>query len=131
MKWAVIIVRTLVGLGFAFSGLTGFVPLVPMEPPPGMDASALKFGELLSVSGYMYVVKALELTGGLLLLSGRLVPLGIVLLMPVAVNILLFELFLAKQPGPGIVLVGLLTFLIWGYRRYFAPLFTLNPTIGG
>lgn len=130
MKWVVIVVRTLVGVGFAFSGLVGFVPLVPMEPPPGMDPSALKFGELLSSSGYMYAVKALELTGGLLLASGRLAPLGITLLMPVAVNILLFEAFLAKQPGPGVVLVALLIFLIWAYRSSFRSVFTTNARIG-
>jgi hypothetical protein len=96
-----------------------------------MAEPALKFAELLSTSHYMYAVKVLELLGGLMLLTGRLVPLGIVLLMPVAVNILLFEAFLAKQPGPGAILVILLIFLIWGYRRYFAPLFTVSPTIGG
>ena len=66
-----------------------------------------------------------------MLLTGKLVPLGIVLLMPVAVNILLYELFLMKEPGPGYVIVPLLVFLIWGYRSYFRPLFTVDPKIGG
>jgi hypothetical protein len=131
MKWAVIVVRTLVGLGFTITGLDGFLHFIPMESPPPMPEAATEFGGLLMNSGYILVVKALELVGGLLLLTGRLVPLGIVLLMPVAVNILLFEVFLAKQVGPGAVLVVLLTFLVYGYRRYFAPLFTFNPTIGG
>src|SRR5262245_9533635 len=123
MKWVVIAVRTLVGLGFVFSGLTWFLP---MEKPPMPEGDAGTFGKLLMDSGYMTVVKVLELTGGLLLVSGRLAPLGVTLLMPVAVNILLFEVFLAKQPGPGAVLVALLAFLVWGYRRYFGPVFTTS-----
>ena len=47
----------------------------------------------------MNVVKVLELVGGALVLSGRLVPLGLVILTPVAVNILLFEIFLVGHPG--------------------------------
>ena len=129
MKWVVIVVRTLVGLGFTITGLDGFLHFIPMEPPP--PGPATEFGGLLMNSGYIYVVKSLELVGGLLLLSGRLVPLGIIMLGPVIVNILLYEVFLLKAPGPGPVLAVLLVFLIWGYRRYFAPLFTVNPEIGG
>ncbi len=127
MKWAVIIVRTLVGLGFTFSGLTWFLPVMGDMKPPEGDAGT--FAGLLVSSHYMNAVKVCELAGGLMLLTGKLVPLGITLLMPVAVNILLFEAFLLHQPGPGGVLVVLLVFLIWGYRPYFAPLFTVSPRV--
>ena len=70
--------------------------------------------------GYMDVVKVLELVGGVLVLSGRLVPLGLVILTPVAVNILFFEIFLLGQPGLGVVLTALCIFLIWAYRSHFA-----------
>jgi uncharacterized membrane protein YphA (DoxX/SURF4 family) len=129
MKWVVIVVRTVVGLGFIITGLDGFFRFLSLPPPP--SAEAQQFMGLLVGSGYMLVVKACELVGGLLLVTGRLVPLGIVILMPVAVNILLYETFLMREPGPGYVLVPLLVFLIWGYRFYFLPLFTLNPKIGG
>jgi hypothetical protein len=127
MKWVVIVVRTLVGLGFTITGLDGFLHFIPMEPPP--PGPATEFGGLLVSSHYMYAVKACELLGGLMLLSGRMAPLGITLLMPVAVNILLFELFLLKAPGPGVVLVPLLAFLVWGYRRYFAPVLTTSAEV--
>jgi hypothetical protein len=127
MKWVVIVVRTLVGLGFTITGLDGFLHFIPMEPPPAGPAT--EFGGLLVSSHYMYAVKACELAGGLMLLSGRMAPLGITLLMPVAVNILLFEVFLLKAPGPGVVLVPLLAFLVWGYRRYFAPVFTTSAEV--
>ena len=93
------------------------------------DTPAARFGELLVGSNYMYAVKVCELAGGLMLLSGRMAPLGLTLLIPVAVNILLFEVFLLKQPGPGFVLVPLLAFLVWGYRRYFAPVFTTSAEV--
>lgn len=128
MRWVVIAVRTLVGLGFTLTGLDGFLHFIPLEPPPP-DSPASKFGELLVGSNYMYAVKVCELAGGLMLLSGRMAPLGLTLLMPVAVNILLFEVFLLKQPGPGFVLVPLLASLIWGYRRYFAPVFTTSAEV--
>lgn len=128
MKWVVIAVRTLVGLGFTITGLDGFLHFLTIPPPPEGTPAATFMG-LLASSKYIYAVKVCELLGGLMLLSGRTAPLGITLLMPVAVNILLYELFLLKQPGPGYVLVPLLAFLIWGYRRYFAPVFTTRAEV--
>jgi hypothetical protein len=128
MKWVVLVVRTLVGLGYTVTGLNGFLNLMKMPDPPTPEAG--QYLGLLVGSGYMYGVKVCELLGGLALLSGKLVPIGLTLLMPVAVNILLYEITLMKQPGPGCVIVPLLIFLIWAYRRYFLPVFTVDATIG-
>lgn len=128
MKWVIIIVRTLVGLTYTLTGLDGFLHFLNIPPPPeGSDA--MKFLGLLVTSHYMYGVKVCELLGGLMLLSGRMAPLGITLLMPVAVNILLYEIFLLRQFGPGHVVVPLLLFLIWAYWRYFAAVFTTTATV--
>jgi uncharacterized membrane protein YphA (DoxX/SURF4 family) len=124
MKWAVIVVRTLTGLMFLFAGVTYFVILLnPSEAPPLPDGPAGAFGGALWATGYMTVVKVLETVGGLLLLTGRAAPLGIVLLTPVAVNIALFDVLMVGQPGFGLVLTAALLFVAWGYRSYFAPLF--------
>jgi putative oxidoreductase len=128
MRWVVIVVRTLVGLGFTVTGLDGFLHFLTI-PPPEPGTPAREFMGLLADSKYFYAVKVCELAGGLMLLSGRMAPLGITLLMPVAVNILLYEVFLLKQPGPGYALVPLLAFLIWGYRRHFAPVFTTSAEV--
>jgi hypothetical protein len=72
----------------------------------------------------------LELVGGALVLSGRLAPLGLVLLTPVAVNIALFDILLIGQPGLGVVLTVLCFFLVWAYRSHFAGVFTTNAKIG-
>lgn len=127
MKWVVIVVRTLVGALFIFSGVVGLFNLMDAQLPEG-DAGT--FGKVMMDTGYMRAVKVVELVGGLLLVSGRMAPLGITLLMPVAVNILFFEAFLARQPGLGVILVPLLAFLIWGYRGAFASVFTTDAKIG-
>jgi putative oxidoreductase len=72
----------------------------------------------------------LEVVGGALVLSGRLVPLGLVVLTPVAVNIALFDILLVGQPALGVILTGLCFFLVWAYRSHFAGVFAVKPQIG-
>jgi putative oxidoreductase len=129
MKWAVLVARVLVGLPFLVLGLDYFLKVLTM-PAPSLPENATKFATALAASGYMDAVKVLEVVGGALVLSGRLAPLGLVLLTPVAVNIALFEIFLLGQPGLGLVLVGLCFFLVWAYRSHFAGVFTTNAKIG-
>lgn len=130
MKWVVLVVRVLVGLPFVAGGLTYFLNLVPGEMPD-LPEHAKAFAGVLAPTGYMTVVKVLELVGGLLVWSGRLTPLGVVILMPVAVNILLWDLLLVGKPGLGVVLVVLLVFLMTQYRRHFLPFFVPDAKIGG
>src|SRR5438874_728471 len=111
MFWVVLVARVLVGLPFFVFGLDHFLHFLSMPAAPDFPDNAMKYVAALQGTGYMDVIKVLEVAGGALLLSGRFVPLGITLLTPVAVNILLFEIFLLHQPGPGHVFVPLLAFL--------------------
>ena len=129
MFWAVLVARVLVGLPFLVFGLDFFLKVLPM-PTPQFPENAGKFIGVLGASGYLTAVKVLEVTGGALVLSGRLVPLGLVMLTPVAVNIALFEIFLVGQPGLGVALTGLCIFLVWAYRSHFAGVFAVKPRIG-
>ena len=129
MFWAVLVARVLVGLPFLVFGLDFFLKVLPM-PTPQFPENAGKFIGVLGASGYLTAVKVLEVTGGALVLSGRLVPLGLVMLTPVAVNIALFEIFLVGQPGLGVALTGLCIFLVWAYRSHFAGVFAVKPKIG-
>ena len=115
----------LVGLAFVVFGMTHFVKFMDVPPPP--TEKTREFMEVLGPTGYLTVVKVLEVVGGLLLLSWRFGPLGVVVLMPVAVNILLWDVLLAKTFGLGVVLVALLTILAVGYRRHFTPFFDVPP----
>jgi hypothetical protein len=128
MRWAALIARVLVGLPFGVLGLAYFVPFLPMEQPPLPDRAAA-FAGALAATGYMTVVKVLEIVGGLLVLSGRYAPVGLVLVTPVAVNIALFDLLLVGKPALGVVLTVLCAFLIWYYRRHFAGVFAPAPVV--
>lgn len=130
MFWAVLMARVLLGLPFLVFSLNFFLHFMPNPPPPPAGSPAAEFSGLLFASGYFHAVKVVELVGGLLVLSGRLVPLGLVLLTPVAVNILFYEIFLVGQAGPGVPLVILCCALIWAYRSHFASVFAIKPTIG-
>src|SRR5205085_5166206 len=98
MKTAIIIVRLLLGPMFIVFGLNIFFSFMPQPPPP--EGPAGNFIMALTVSHYFYVVGALEVAGGALLLAGRLVPLGLTLLGPIIVNILCFHLFLEPSGLP-------------------------------
>ena len=126
MKIAVLIARILLGLAFLVFGINGFFTFI--EPPP-MEGDAQQFVNILLSSGYLYVVKILEVAGGLMLLSGRFVPLGLCLLCPVIVNILLFHAFLEPSGLPMAVVLCLLAgFLVHAHRPSFAALFKARPT---
>jgi len=121
MKILIIIARVLLGLAFLVFGLNGFLHFINQGPMPQGQAGA--FVGALFMSGYFYPISALQIAGGLLLLSGRFVALGLTLLGPIIVNIVLFHVFLAHNgPPPAIAVTVLALFLLWAYRDRFAPL---------
>ena len=124
MKIATIIVRFLLGLMFVVFGLNGFLQFMPAPPLPKGPAGDF-IGAMFS-TGYLYPVAALQVLGGALVLSGRLLPLGLLLLGPIIVNILLFHVFMEpKGLGMAVVVSVLSLFLLgryWGaYRAIFRP----------
>ncbi|MBA4192219.1 MAG: hypothetical protein C0467_29980 [Planctomycetaceae bacterium] len=131
MFWTALMARVLLGGMFVVFGLNALLPTPFIAvPPPDSEAARTFLRTLHFDSNYLRAVKVLEVIGGLLVLSGRLVPLGLVLLTPIAVNILFFEIFLVGQGGPGVPLVILCVALIWVYRSHFASLFAITPKIG-
>jgi uncharacterized membrane protein YphA (DoxX/SURF4 family) len=121
MKALTIIARVLLGLMFVVFGSNIFFHFLPM--PPQKPSLATDFAKALMESHYMYVIGALQVIGGLLVLIGRYLPLGLTLLGPVIVNILLFHIFLERSGLPmAIVVSALALFLLWRYRQNFAGL---------
>jgi uncharacterized membrane protein YphA (DoxX/SURF4 family) len=113
--------RILLGLVFFVFGLNFFLHFIPTPPMSGPSAS---FAGAMAATGYLFVlVKVTEVTGGVLLLSGRFVPLALALLAPVIVNIVAFHAFLAPS-GLALPLVILLleVFLAWSYRDAYRPM---------
>jgi uncharacterized membrane protein YphA (DoxX/SURF4 family) len=121
MKVATIIARILLGLLFVVFGSNIFLHFIPM--PPLKPSLATDFSKALMESHYMYVIGFLQVAGGLLVLIGRYVPLGLMLLGPVIVNILLFHIFLDTSGLPmAIVVSALALFLLSRHRTSFAGL---------
>jgi uncharacterized membrane protein YphA (DoxX/SURF4 family) len=121
--------RLLLGLVFLVFGLNGFLQFLPMPPPP--PAAGQLIGAFVGSGYLMALIKGTEVIVGLLLLSGRFVPLALALLAPVMVNIVAFHAFLAPS-GIGLPLVLLLlhAYLAWSYRAAYAPMLRARVTPG-
>jgi putative oxidoreductase len=78
MKLATAIARILLGLAFVVFGLIPFLTFLPQPPPPpGLAGDYVK---VFTASHYAQVVGAMQLLSGLMLLSGKFVPLGLTIL---------------------------------------------------
>jgi putative oxidoreductase len=109
MKTASLIARYLLGAIFLVFGLNGFLHFLPMTLPPG---TAGQFVGAMAVSNYILPVFLLEVSGAVLLLINRYVPLGLTLLAPVIVNIVLFHGFMAPAGLPLAIVVVILWLLV-------------------
>jgi putative oxidoreductase len=126
MKIATIIARFLLGLIFVTFGSNMFLHFITVPPPP--EGPGREFMTALFLSHYLYIVGALQVVGGLILLSGRRVALGLTLLGPVIVNILCFHALMAPAGLPMAIVVSLLAlFLMWHYRKNFLALVAEVP----
>ncbi|RYZ80223.1 MAG: DoxX family protein [Proteobacteria bacterium] len=127
MKIAVIIIRVLLGLGFVIFGANILFPFLP-QPPPVEGTPVAQFMAVVGPSGWMKLIGFFQLLGGLLVLSGRMAPLGLTILAGILINILAFHLFLdnGANLAPGLVFSAFEIFLIYAYRNYFAGIFTTN-----
>src|SRR3989442_9635299 len=98
MKIVTLIARILLGLVFVVFGLNGFLSFLNTGPAP--TGLAGQFLGALILSHYYWVVAALQIAGGALLLVNRFVPLALVLLGPVIVNIICFHVFMNPSGAP-------------------------------
>ena len=122
MKIVTLVARLLLALIFLIFGSNGFLNFIPMHEMP----TGLAGGYLAALGGtpYFYVVSAIMLIAGLLLLVNRFVPLAITLLGPVLVNILLYHAFLhPKGFEPGAFAALLWLVLFYAHRAAFAGIF--------
>jgi putative oxidoreductase len=122
MRMVTLIARLLLGILFVVFGLNGFLNFINMGPLP--SGLAGQFILALVLSHYFWVVAALQVIAGVLLLVNRYVPLALVLLGPVIVNILLYHIFML----PAGVVLALVATILWfivfySYRQYFSGVF--------
>ena len=122
MRIVTLVARLLLGLIFVVFGLNGFLNFLSMGPMP--SGLAGQFMGALALSHYLWVVAALQVVGGALLLVNRFVPLGLVLLGPVIVNILCYHLFLNHAGALLAIIVTILWFIVfYAHRQYFSRIF--------
>jgi putative oxidoreductase len=121
MKIAALIARILLGLIFVVFGLNGFLNFLKGPLPPGL---AGQFITALMQSHYVFLISAVQVISGVLLLINRYVPLALVLSAAEIANILAFHIFMA----PNEIFLALLVALLWiiifvQQRQYLACLF--------
>ena len=121
MRIAVLIARILLGLMFVVFGLNGFLNFLHMPMPGGL---AGQFMGAAYMSHYLAFVFLLEVVGGLLLLAGRFLPVGLILLGPILVNVLLFHITMAPAGLPPALFATVLWLIVFsGPRHAFAGIF--------
>ena len=116
MKIVVLIARFLLGLIFIVFGLNGFFNFLSMGPMP--TGLAGQFMGALILSHYYWVVAALQVLGGVLLLVNRFVPLALVLLGPIIVNIICYHIFLNHSGAAPAAVVTILWLLVFYWNRH-------------
>jgi len=122
MKIAALIARILLGLIFVVFGLNGFLNFLSMGPMP--TGLAGQFIGALFQSHFYYVVAAVQIVSGVLLLVNRFVPLALVLLGAVIVNILLYHVFMNPSGLPLAIFVAILWLIVfYRHRQYFSGVF--------
>ena len=103
------------GLVFIVFGLNYFLKFLPVPSPPE-DSPAAQFMGAMFVTGVLTVIKILEIAGGILVAIPKTRNIGLLVLGPIVVNILLFNIFIA--PGgwtqPPVLLVTLLSAFLLG-----------------
>jgi putative oxidoreductase len=111
MKITSIVARYLLGLMFTVFGLNGFLNFI--HQPPQANPLAIQFFFAVSASHFAAFFLAVQVLGGLLLLSGYFVPLALTMLAAELFNILAFHLTLAPASIPPALLASVLWVLVF------------------
>jgi hypothetical protein len=120
------IARYLLGLMFTVFGLNGFLNFIHQPPPP--NPLAIQFLVAVSTSHFAAFFFAVQLVGGLLLISGYFVPLALTLLGAEIYNILAFHLTLAPASIPPALVATVLWVLVFlQYRASFKEVLAAKP----
>jgi hypothetical protein len=109
----------LLALVFLVFGLNYFLNFIPM---PQQTGDAGTFLGLIYSTGFLGFVKVLEVSIGGILLIKPLRALALLLIAPISLNILLFEVFIAHQPDIGILLVALNVLAIYQHRSKYTQI---------
>ncbi len=114
MRLAVTTSRSLLGLIFVVYGVNYFIPFVAL-PATSPEGTAL-LDAFTATGFFLPLLRITQLVAGTALLMNRYVPLALVILAPIVLNIVLYDIFLDLAGLPmGILLLVLQSFLGWAY----------------
>ncbi len=107
-----VIARIVLGIVLIIFGMNKFFHFMPMPP---MEGNAAIFMNGLGVSGYMFpLLGILEILIGVLLILKKAVPFALILLAPLAVNMVLFHAAMAPAGiAPAAIVFVLNAYLIY------------------
>jgi putative oxidoreductase len=126
MKYLPQIAASLLGLTFVVFGLLVLLNLVPIPELPKGSPEAMFMGAF-GPTGYLTFVKVFEVLGGILVAIPRTRNFGLLILGPIIVNILAYNVFIMKGVGlfkpPIVPIIALLAaYLLWNGRKEFRGL---------
>lgn len=120
-----IVAGALLGLAFIAFSLMFLLGMVPeQDPPPEGSRVAMFFGAFMP-TGYFTFIKVCELIGGILVLIPLTRNLGLLILVPIIVNIIAFHIYVAGDgiADPVLIAIILVTlYLLWHERGTFVAL---------
>jgi putative oxidoreductase len=128
MKIVSVIARYLLGLIFILFGLNGFLNFIHQPPPT--NPLAIQFFVAVSSSHFAAFFFAVQLIGGLLLLSGFFVPLALTVLAAELYNILAFHVTLAPASiAPALVACVLWVLVFLQHRDSFSGVLAAKSVV--
>ena len=122
MNIVTIIIRSLVGLLLLFASVTYFFNLIEQ---PAVTGNFKTFQDGIAATVYLLpLAKAVELICGLSYVTGRYVTITNLILLPVSLNILLINIFMAPEglPIAGFLFLGNI-FMIYKHWNSYKNMF--------
>lgn len=107
----VITIRTILGLIFLMSGVTGLLggPSAEGIPPPMMAAT-----QALWSMGIFQMIKVTEIVAGLMLVAGFLPALAVIIVTPICVGVIIFN----GSVAPAYLISGIIVSVLNAYLAY-------------
>lgn len=115
--------RILLGIIFLVFSLNYWLKFIPI-PPAAEGSAAAGFMGAIYGSGFLALVKVLQLISAVLLLTGRYTNLALTLLGPIVVNILLFHVMIKQSDHALSVVIAVLALVVLiGQKNYLKAIF--------
>lgn len=126
MKHIPTLAGALLGAAFVFFGLNHFTGWVSPGGGGKPAPEVIHFFSAIKPTGFLSFVKVLEITGGILVAIPLTRNFGLLVLGPIVINILAYNILIAGGNAvfaPPVIAVSVLSaYLLWAGRRKFAGL---------